>query len=75
MTMADARTRGERDELATVIGLYALEELTLGEAADRLGYSKVKMRTVLHDAGVQVRLGPRSRDDLKNEVATALDIE
>ncbi|WP_440007104.1 UPF0175 family protein [Halomicrococcus sp. SG-WS-1] len=75
MTMADARTRGGRDELATVIGLYALGELTLGEAADRLDVSRYKMRDILRESGVQVRLGPESAEDARDDASNALDIE
>ena len=75
MTMADARTREGRDELATVIGLYALGELTIGEAADRLDVSRYRMRDVLQESGVGVRAGPESAEDARDDASTALDIE
>lgn len=73
--MADARTTSDRDELATTIGLYALGELTLGEAARRLDVSKITMREILHESGVRVRLGPRTREEAVDEVEAALNIE
>lgn len=58
-------------ELATVIGLYALGELTLGDAADRLGVSRVEMQEVLNDAGVSLRLGPRTVEEAREEADAA----
>jgi len=73
--MARADVTGDDTELATVIGLYALGELTLGEAAAQLDISKEEMRATLVDAGVRLRLGPQDREAAQDEVDVALDIE
>lgn len=70
--MARADATGDDTELATVIGLYALGELILGEAAAQLDISKEEMRATLVDAGVSLRLGPRDREDAQDEVDVAL---
>lgn len=70
MARNSAAAAGDDTEVATVIGLYALGELTLGEAADRLDVSRVEMREILADAGVDLRLGPRS----KREAVEELDV-
>lgn len=61
-------TADDDTELATVIGLYALGELTLGEAADRIDVSRVRMQEILNDAGVELRLGPRTRTEARDEL-------
>lgn len=68
MARKSAAPTGDDQEVATVIGLYALGELTLGEAADRLDVSRIRMREVLRDAGVELRLGPRSTDEAVDEL-------
>lgn len=62
---------GSDVELATVIGRYALGELSLGEAAERAGVSKVRMQEILNEAGVELRLGPETKDDARSEVDVA----
>lgn len=61
----------EDTELATIIGLYALGELSLGEAAARAGVSRIEMQEILNDAGVRLRLGPRTKEDARDEVDVA----
>ncbi|MFH5799496.1 UPF0175 family protein [Haladaptatus sp. CMAA 1911] len=73
MAAHNQRATNDDDELATVIGLYALEELTLGQAADRLGISRMEMRTILGDSGVTLRLGPKSKDDLLRDIDALSD--
>lgn len=63
------------EALATAIGLYALGELTLGQAAERADVSRIEMREVLVEAGIQPRLGPESEAEAREEVRTALDLE
>ena len=58
-------------DLATIIGRYALGELTLGEAAEHTGVSKIRMQEILNEAGVELRLGPETKEDAKNEVDVA----
>lgn len=63
------------EEFATTIGLYALGEVSLGKAAERADITRWEIKGLLTEAGVEVRLGPQTIDDLKDEVETALDIE
>ncbi|MGA9402550.1 sigma factor-like helix-turn-helix DNA-binding protein [Haladaptatus sp.] len=62
--MVPKRATDDDDELATVIGRYALEELTLGQAADRLDISRMEMRTILRDSVATLRLGPKSKGEI-----------
>jgi len=62
-------------ELATTIGLYVLGEISLGKAAERTGVTRWEMEELLQEAGVELRLGPRSMDDLEDEVDVALDLD
>lgn len=74
---SDTKRTGPNDltELAETIGLYALGEISLGKAAERVGVSRWEMRSVLEEAGVELRLGPQSEDELEDEVDVALDLE
>lgn len=65
----------EDDELALIVGQYALGRLTLGQAAARAGVSRWEMRDLLGEAGVELRLGPRDEEDAEREVDVALDLE
>ncbi|WP_132058175.1 UPF0175 family protein [Halorussus amylolyticus] len=58
-------------DLATTVGLYALGELTLGEAADRAEVSEIRMQEILAEAGVELRLGPETKDEARREVDVA----
>ena len=70
-----SNTVQNKEELATTIGLYVLGEISLGKAAERTGVTRWEMEEILQDAGVELRLGPQSKDDLEDEVDVALDIE
>lgn len=71
--MVPKRATDDDDELATVIEHYALEELSLGQAADRLGISRMERRTILHDSDVTLRLGPKSKDKILRNAETLSD--
>lgn len=66
---------GDSTELAETIGLYALGEISLGKAAERADVSRWEMREILKEAGVELRLGPQSQEELQDEVDAALDLE
>lgn len=66
---------GDSSELAETIGLYALGEISLGKAAERAGVSRWRMQEILTEAGVELRLGPQSEEELQDEVDVALDLE
>ncbi|PSP38767.1 hypothetical protein BRD20_01600 [Halobacteriales archaeon SW_8_65_20] len=61
----------EKTEFATIIGLYALGELTLGEAANRAEISKFRMQERLNEHGITLRLGPETMAEARAEVETA----
>jgi len=65
----------DTEQLATAIGLYVLGEISLGKAAERTGVTRWEMEELLQEAGVELRLGPQSMDDLEDEVDVALDLE
>jgi predicted HTH domain antitoxin len=70
-----SNTVQNKEELATTIGLYVLGEISLGKAAERTGVTRWEMEEILQDAGVELRLGPQTKDDLDDEVDVALDLE
>ncbi len=66
----------ERENLATAVGLYALGEYTLGQAAEHAGVSRFTMRDTLAELGFEARLGgPRDVDDAKAELDALSDLE
>jgi predicted HTH domain antitoxin len=65
----------DKQQLATTIGLYVLGGISLGKAAERTGVTRWEMEEILQEAGVELRLGPQSMDELEDEVDVALDLE
>ena len=65
----------DKEQLATTIGLYVLGEISLGKAAERTDVTRWEMEEILQEAGVELRLGPQSMEELKDEVDVALDLE
>lgn len=65
----------EKEQLATTIGLYVLGEISLGKVAERTGVTRWEMEEILQEAGVELRLGPESMDELEDEVDVALNLE
>jgi len=66
---------GDSTELAETIGLYALGEISLGKAAERMGVTRWEMKDVLQEAGVELQLGPQTEEALQDDVETALNLE
>ncbi|PSP67568.1 hypothetical protein BRC85_05495 [Halobacteriales archaeon QS_1_69_70] len=76
--MATDRPRNaveDTEHVATTIGRYVLGEISLGKAAEHTGVTRWEMKEILQEAGVELRLGPRSMDDLEDEIDVALDLE
>ncbi|ELZ88806.1 hypothetical protein C453_01045 [Haloferax elongans ATCC BAA-1513] len=73
-TQADPGGGGDND-LVEAIGLHILGETSLGKAAEHAGVYRWEMGSILKKAGVDRRYGPRSRNELDEEVKTALDLE
>jgi predicted HTH domain antitoxin len=65
----------DKEQLATTIGLYVLGEISLGKAAERTDVTRWEMEEILQEAGVELRLGPQSMEELEDEVDVALDLE
>jgi len=70
MRSEDVVTTDDNRRLATAIGLYILGEETLGRAADHAHVSKQRMKMILSERGVELRLGPRDAADAKSELET-----
>jgi predicted HTH domain antitoxin len=65
--MASASSR-PNDELATVVGKYVLGVLSLGRAAEEAEMSRWEFEAVLEDANLTSRYGPRTDNELQQEV-------
>jgi predicted HTH domain antitoxin len=63
------------DTLATAIGQYVLGEVSLGKAAENAGMTRWEFEELLEDAGFDALYGPRSTEELRDEVDAALDLE
>lgn len=67
-----ASASGEpNDELATAVGQYVLGELSLGRAAEEAGMSRWEFEAVLEDAGFTSLYGPRTDNELQQELDVA----
>jgi predicted HTH domain antitoxin len=67
---------GDSEALATAIGMYALGEWTLGQAAERADVSRFRMRDVLTDLGFEASLGgPRDVEEAREELRTLRNLE
>ena len=73
--MAEARRDGADDTLAAAIGQYVLGEVSLGKAAENAGMTRWEFEELLEDAGFDALYGPRSTEELRDEVDAALDLE
>lgn len=62
------------DELATAVGRYVLGGLSLGRAAEAAGMSRWEFEELLEDAGFTSFYGPRTDDQLQEELDVALDL-
>jgi len=73
--MASETTRGSDNALATAIGQYVLGNRSLGKAAESVGVTRWEFEQLLEESGFTALYGPRSTDELHEEVETALDLE
>ena len=65
----------DTEEIATTIGLYVLEEISLGKAAGHVGVTRWEMLELLADNGVEPRLGPTDMVDAAEEIKNARGFE
>jgi predicted HTH domain antitoxin len=63
----------DEDDLAYAVGRYALEQISIGKAAELAGVDRWTMLSVLQNAGITPRLGPETVEDARREVAVALE--
>jgi len=69
-----ASTGSASEELATAIGRYVLGEVSLGKAAEAAGLSRWEFETRLKEAGFDALYGPRTDDQLADEIDTARNL-
>jgi predicted HTH domain antitoxin len=74
MSTGAARDHSD-EELATAVGRYVLGDVSLGKAADLVGMTRWEFEELLEEAGVTALYGPRSGDELRDEIDSALDVE
>jgi predicted HTH domain antitoxin len=55
------------DALARAVGLYALGEVNEGRAAEIAGLTRWEMRAILEDAGLELRHGPETVEELRED--------
>jgi predicted HTH domain antitoxin len=72
--MASSTSSEPTDELATAVGQYVLGELSLGKAAEAAGMSRWEFEEVLRDAGFEALYGPRTDDQLDEELDAARNL-
>ena len=72
---SDASVEPGDDEIATAVGQYVLGRVSLGKAAERVGMTRWEFESLLREAGFSALYGPRSADQLTDEVDAALDLE
>jgi predicted HTH domain antitoxin len=63
------------DDLATAIGQYVLGEISVGNAAERAGMTRWKFEELLEESGFTALYGPRTGEQLADEIDAARDIE
>ena len=72
--MASSTSSEPTDELATAVGQYVLGEVSLGKAAEAAGMSRWEFEEVLRDAGFEALYGPRTDDQLEDELDAARNL-
>jgi predicted HTH domain antitoxin len=68
-------TGSASEELATAIGRYVLGETSLGKAAETAGLSRWEFETRLQEVGFDALYGPRTDEQLAEEVDTARNLD
>ena len=74
--MASEAARDPADpDLATAIGHYVLGEISFGKAAENVGMTRWEFEALLRETGFTALYGPRSSEELQDEIDVALDLE
>lgn len=63
------------DELATAIDRYVLGEISLGKAAENAGMTRWEFEKLLQETEFTALYGPRTTEELQDEVGVDLDLE
>ena len=54
-----------------IIRAYTAGEISLGKAAEIIGISSEEMKDILSESGAEIHLGPRTIDELYQDIANA----
>ncbi|MUV89482.1 hypothetical protein GJ629_05885 [Halapricum sp. CBA1109] len=73
--MASSERPEPSDEIATAVGRYVLGDVSLGKAAESVGMSRWEFEELLSEAGFDALYGPRTSEDLDEEVDAARRID
>jgi len=72
---SDTAANADDEQLAMAIGEYVLGEISLGKAAERTGLDRWEFESLLKEIGFTGLYGPRTVDQLEDEIDVALDLE
>lgn len=75
MGMASEASRDGPNALATAIGEYVLGEMSLGKAAETAGMSRWEFEDRLSEAGFNALYGPRTTEQLAEEIEPEHDLD
>ena len=73
--MTSSTSPNGNNELATAVGQYVLGDISLGRAAESAGMSRWEFEEVLEESGFAALYGPRTDDDLQDELDVARNLE
>ena len=65
----------KNERIAAAVALYERERITLGDAARLADADRWTMRDILHEHGVELRLGLIDEDDAAYEMEAASELE
>lgn len=72
---SDTAANADDEQLAMAIGEYVLGEISLGKAAERAGLTRWEFESLLNEIGFTALYGPRTDDQLADEIDVALDLD
>lgn len=73
--MASSTGPDASEALATAVGQYVLGDISLGKAAEEAGMSRWEFEAVLEEAGFSALYGPRTDEQLDDELDVARNLE
>lgn len=72
---SDTAANADDEQLAMAIGEYVLGEISLGKAAERAGLTRWEFESLLNEIGFTALYGPRTDEQLADEIDVALDLD